>query len=106
MAQRPIRLNTTFYVDSALADGFVEWVREVYVPSAVASGALTDPMFTRLLTEVQPGAEGFAVQATAPSVEVANSWYEGEGERLRVEISERYGERFLYFTTLMEIVGL
>lgn len=97
-----IILNTTFHIHVSISDEFLRWVRESYFPSALASGLLTDPVLARLLIQVQEDAEGYAVQLRAASTEDAARWHDGEGDRLRRELTTRFGQRLVFFTTYME----
>lgn len=95
-------LNTTFHIHVSISDEFLRWVRETYFPSALKSGLLTDPVLARLLIQVQEDAEGYAVQLKATSSEDAAKWHDGEGDRLRRELTARFGQRLVFFTTYME----
>lgn len=97
-----IILNTTFHLDSALTEEFLGWVRSRYLPSALASGLLHTPSISRLMVQVAEGADGFAVQLKADSSTAASEWHDGEGDRLRRELSSNFGDRMVFFTTLME----
>ena len=49
---------------------------------------------------------GVAVRMHAPSVEAAMAWDNGEGALLRGVLAEKYGQKVLHFTTLMENIPL
>lgn len=95
-------LNTTFHVHISIADDFLHWVREVYFPAAINSGLLSEPVLARILIQVQEDAEGYAVQLKAADVDTAARWHDSEGDRLRRELTARFGERLVFFTTYME----
>ena len=99
-------LNTTFHVHISIAEEFCRWVRDTYFPAALASGLLSDPIFARLLLQVQEDAEGYAVQLHATDPETAARWHDNEGDRLRRELTARFGQRLVFFTTYMEKLPL
>lgn len=101
-----ILLNTTFYVHLSVKDAFLKWAADIYLPSAIASGLLNEPLCSRLLIEVQEGCEGYAVQMRASTIDDAVAWHDGEGASLRADITRRFGERIVFFTTYMERVDL
>lgn len=98
-------INTTFYVSLDLRLKFLAWVREKYLPAAIAEG-MCQPRLTRLLMEVHEGAEGYALSLTCTDMEGALAWHDYAGEELRRELSKRFGEKILHFTTFMEELPL
>ncbi len=97
-----IIVNTTFYVDCSIETEFLNWVRAVYVPQAT----LSQPSVARILGAVEEGMVAVAVRMHAPSVEAAMAWDNGEGALLRGVLAEKYGQKVLHFTTLMENIPL
>lgn len=97
-----IILNTTFHVHLSVIDSFTQWVRETYFPNAICCEGLFNPVFARILIEVQDGYASFAVQLSASNVDVAVNWHDGQAAELRRILGEKYGEKVLFFTTYME----
>lgn len=97
-----IIFNTTFHVHESVVDSFKEWVRGVYFPHAVNIEGISNPVFARLLIEVQEGYASFAVQMMASTVDIAMEWHDGEASALRDELVKKYGDKVLFFTTYME----
>lgn len=97
-------LNTTFYVESSLADDFSNWICNTYIPAAMASGCVIAPIFSKLMIEVEEGMEGFAMQFQAESSQKASEWQDGEGDRLRGEYAMLHPGKVLSFSTYMEIL--
>ncbi len=101
-----ILINTTFYVDASVDAEFHTWVREHYFPCALAEDAFARPFFARLMLEQQEGMTGYAVQICAPTHEAAIQWHDGPAASLRGDLSRRFGQRILFFTTYMEEISL
>lgn len=101
-----IILNTTFYVHVSVKDDFLDWLSKGYLSSAAATGLLSDPLCSRLLIEVEEGCEGYAVQLRAATIDDAVAWHDGKGAELRADLTRRYGERIVFFTTYMESIDL
>lgn len=101
-----ILINTTFYVESSVETEFLRWVRTDYLPSATSLAGFSYPSLARLMLEPQDGMTGYAVQVHAKDPETAVSWHDAEGARLRGELSARFGQRVLFFTTYMEQLPL
>lgn len=85
-----------------LGEKFLAWVRKVYIPSATGTGALTDPVLTRILTEIEPGTASYSVQLRADSVSSAEIWHQQEAARLLSQLRRLMNGQLVYFTTYME----
>lgn len=96
-------LNTTFHVHKSVDALFIKWVKEIYLPIANESG-LSNPLFTRIMTQVDPEATSYAVQLQASSHNEAEKWHDTSAAKLKDALSREVGERVLHFTTYMEII--
>lgn len=99
-------LNTSFHVHINLDEKFKAWVRQDYIPSAMASGRLSAPRFAALLIEVQEDCVSYAVSFEAATAEDAVAWHDNEGATLRGNLQRRFGEGVVFFTTYMEELPL
>ncbi|MCH5245202.1 MAG: DUF4286 family protein [Muribaculaceae bacterium] len=99
-------VNTTFHVENSLLDEFLIWVKDIYIPEAVASGLLNSPVLNRILVEVDPAATGYAVQFCADTIEHASLWHDEQGAELRGQLMRRWPQQIVFFTTYMEIIPL
>ena len=99
-------LNTTFVVHDSIEADFLRWLRDVYVPPAMASGAFESVRVARVLTRVEPDTSSIAVQFAALSPELCNRWHEGEASALHADLHSRWADRLLHFTTFMEAINL
>lgn len=98
-----ILLNTTFHVHRSIDNLFVEWVKQIYIPTAQSAG-LSNVLFSRILTNTDPEGTSYAVQLHATDKDKATFWHDTDAARLKEELATRWGERVLYFTTYMEII--
>jgi len=99
-------VNTTFHVHKPLADEFIRWVKEEYAPCA-AREDMVAPRLTEIFDGVDPEATSYAFSVTTRNIDEARKWHEGEAaSALRSRLSERYGERILFFTTYMKSLPL
>ena len=101
-----ILINTTFYVEASADAAFHTWVKDHYFPCAMTQNDFARPFFARLMLEPQEGMTGYAVQICAPTHEAAIAWHDGAAAQLRGDLSRRFGQRILFFTTYMEEIGL
>lgn len=98
-----IVVNTTFHVESSIAKEWVAWVHATYLVNAVERCSMSSPLFMKILTQME-GGEGYAVQLQCESDEATERWLNEQQPRLLAEMRSRWGERALFFTTLMEEV--
>ncbi len=96
--------NTTFVIDQSLIRQFIAWANEQYIASALASGIFSDPLLSRILTETEPGTTAFALQLRSTDHDMAADWHDGKGAELRNTQAAKWGDKFLHFSTFMEIV--
>lgn len=99
-------LNTSFHVADSYVNQFVSWARDIYIPAALASGHLVDPLFTRIMLQVEPGTTSFAIHFHCPSVDRAQEWHDTEAARMKEALHKQLQGGVLYFTTFMEKVEL
>lgn len=101
-------LNTTFQVDDAIAADFVDFIRGEYIAVACDADGFVQPLLTRVLGSADAGAAEpsttYALQMRAPSRRVLDSFLTGCGAELLRLISDRWGMRVLYFSSILEIV--
>lgn len=97
--------NTTFQVDELLADKFVAYLREVYIPISVKSGVLQKPALRRLIHEELEGAS-FALQFHVDDREALELWKQRDGKLLQRRLVNVFGNQFVGFSTLLEEIAL
>ena len=98
--------NTTFIVMDSVKDSFLSWVRTVYVPHATQSRKLVTPMLTRIIGSAEDGAESYAVQFRAHSEESLQEWKQEIGNALINDMTRRFGQQVMGFSTMMDKLEL
>ena len=86
----------------SLGDKFIAWARKVYIPAAEADSRLSAPMFTRILTQVEPDTVSFSIQFRATDADAARLWHEQNASRLHQQLHRLMDGQLVYFTTFME----
>lgn len=99
-----ILLNTTFHVHKSVDALFLKWVKEIYLPVAKESGLFSNPLFTRIMMQVDPEATSYAVQLHAHSHSEAKAWHDDMAAKLKDALAREVGERILHFSTYMDII--
>ncbi|MDD2798588.1 MAG: DUF4286 family protein [Bacteroidales bacterium] len=101
-----IIFNTTYCLDTTIHDECLVWLKESYIPVAVHSGEVNKPTLARIYSHEEGVGENYSLQFKVKSIEILEHWYESTGNPLHQALNEKFGEKVLTFTTLMEEVTL
>ncbi len=99
-------INTTFVVHNSIENEFLEWLKNVYLKSAEASGAFASHCVARVLTRIEPDTESIAVQFRTTHKERAEQWHDDTAALLRDDLHSRFADRLMFFSTPMEVIDL
>lgn len=100
-----IVVNTTFHVEAAVEREWVAWIHATYLAIAASTGIIFSPLFLRIRSQVEGGV-AYAVQMQTESESDAERWLDEMQPKLLAEMYSHWGERVLYFTTVMDEVKL
>lgn len=101
-----ILLNTTFAVDPALESVVTAFLKQTYIPAALAGG-MTAPLLTRMRmdpTAQEEQAVCLALQLRAPSLEVERIFVDNIRPGLYGQISEQWGMGVAMFDSALEVI--
>lgn len=96
--------NTTFHVEEADARNFVIWINEVYIPQVEASGRLSAPRLSRILSHPDPDSECFALQWEVKDSATLHAWHTEQGLVLNQEMLSLFQNKIVAIPTLMEVI--
>ncbi|MDL2278308.1 DUF4286 family protein [Parabacteroides sp. OttesenSCG-928-G07] len=94
--------NTTFQIDRDILDDCLTYIKEEYLPAAIASGSLSKPVLRRILHAHNEEGESYAVQFHVANTDVLNQWLSSEGNRIVQALVDHFGDKIVGFTTLLE----
>src|SRR5882724_2875264 len=97
--------NISLKVSAAINTGWLQWQKEEHIPEVMASGCFTDYKFFRLLEQDETDAFTYIVQYTATSVEDYHKYMDKAAPALRKRAIKKWGDQFIAFRTVMEIVN-
>ncbi|MDO5570528.1 MAG: DUF4286 family protein [Bacteroidales bacterium] len=100
-----IIFNTTFSVDNASIEEFIDFVKQIYVVKAIETGELTRPRLVKILTE-NAESSSIALQFEVKEPEHLDNWYDSTGDSLNEILVNQFGDKVLGFSTIMEEVEL
>lgn len=99
-------INTTFQAELQIADKFLDML-DAYIPSVEEKTALHSPVLTRVAShpsEGTPDTDTFALQFRVPSQRDLDTYTGKVLPELFKNLYRTFGERVLYFTTVLEII--
>lgn len=96
--------NVTTQVDKGIAEAWLQWMQSEHIPEILASGCFTGYRMVRLLEVDEAEGPTYAVQYEALSKAAYNLYIEKYAPALRQKGTDRWGDRFIAFRTLMQVV--
>ncbi|MDR1201475.1 MAG: DUF4286 family protein [Tannerellaceae bacterium] len=94
--------NTTFHIDNDILDDALSYLAKIYIPKVTAGGFLHQPSLRRILQTNEDTGESYAVQFHVKNIDTLNYWLEKEGNIIHQALIDRFGNKVVGFTTLLE----
>jgi hypothetical protein len=96
--------NVTIKPEAAIAESWLEWLIEEHLPEVMQTKCFLDYKLVRLLDIDETEGPTFAVQYYAESKADYNRYIELHAAVLRKRSSAKWGQQFIDFSTVMEVV--
>lgn len=97
--------NTTYHVDCSVSGDFLDWLRDVYLPSALECGMVSEPRLLRMMGHNEGGV-CYALQLQASTLGELQRWNQAIGKLLHQRLTEKFGNKVAGFTTFMENIEI
>ena len=97
--------NVTIKVASEIAGDWLEWLRNEHIPEVVGTGCFTGATILHLFEMDEEEAVTYAVQYHAESKAAYNRYIEKHADLLRKKSFDKWGDRFIAFRSVMQIVN-
>ncbi len=104
--KKMIIYNTTFHIHQDILDECLAYLKSDYIPKAARSGILRTPRLRRVLQSANEEGESYSVQFHADDIDSLNRWIREEGAALQQALINRYREKIVGFSTLLEEITL
>lgn len=95
-------LNTTFVFDRHLQPDVVDWLKNVYMPAALATSIFSSPRMAQVLTDEHPETISIACELTAESLSEAVRWHDTTAGMLFDDLHGRWGTAVMCFSTYLK----
>lgn len=96
--------NVTTKVDWSIADDWLEWMKEEHIPAVMNSGCFERHHLVKLLEVDDEEGPTYAAQYFANSRLQYDEYIDNYASKFRGEVISKWGNKFIAFRTLMEIV--
>lgn len=96
--------NVTTQVDKSIAKAWLKWLTEEHIPQVMKSGCFTNYKVVHLLEIDESEGPTYAIQYAAASKADYNRYLEIYANSLRKQATDKWGDRFISFRSLMEVI--
>ena len=96
--------NVTIKIDWSVHDDWVHWMLHEHMNEMVETGCFTHSMLLRLLETDEKEGPAYAAQYFAESKADYNRYIETHSTAIRQKYFDKWGDNFVAFRSLMQIV--
>ncbi len=104
-AETAIIYNVTTKVSHAIHQDWLRWMREEHIPGVLATGCFSDATILRLKGVDDDEGPTYAIQYHACSEEDYERYLAGFATALRQQTIDKWGDQFIAFRTVMQVVN-
>jgi hypothetical protein len=97
--------NITIKVTWQIADEWLKWMHEVHIPEVLATGCFEKTQILKLLEVDDQEGPTYSFQYYAISKAIYNKYIELYAPQLRTKTLEKWGNNYMAFRSLLEIVN-
>ena len=97
--------NVTIKVKNEIQEDWLEWLKAEHIPEVIATGCFQKATLLRLMEVDESEGPTFAVQYYAESKGAYNQYIEKYANLLRQKSYEKWGDSFIAFRSIMQVVN-
>jgi hypothetical protein len=97
--------NVTVKVEEGIADAWLQWLLQEHIADVMQTGCFTGYKVVRLLEVDDSEGPTYAIQYNADSKANYNRYIELHAPLMRQKLFDKWGNRFIAFRSLMQVVG-
>ena len=96
--------NITTKVNNSIHDEWLQWQQQVYIPEMMATGCFEKYQMSRIFDIDDSEGATYTVQYYATEKNAYNRYIKEFASRLQEDAIEKWGDGFVAFSTLMQVV--
>lgn len=100
-----IVFNTTFHVENGSDEDFIEFMLQVFIPMSTRSGLLTLPRLARVHGKEEEQGHSFAMEFQVADLYTLEQWNSEESQAVYAPLLEKFKEKLVGFSTVMETIS-
>ena len=97
--------NVTTKVSWPIHKEWLQWMQGIHIPEVMATGCFEKFQMVRLLEIDEEEGPSYAIQYYASGRDVYEKYINEYAPALREKTTKAWGDQFIAFRTLMEVVG-
>jgi len=97
--------NITIKIDPQIEKEWIQWQKNEHIPEVMATALFSEYKFFKLLDQDETEGSTYVVQYFSSSMENYEKYIQQFAPVLREKVLAKWGDRFIAFRTLMEIVN-
>ena len=97
--------NVTIKVDELIKGEWINWLKEEHIPEVIATGCFSTATVLRLLEVDDTEGPTYTIQYHAASKALYNLYIEKFAGIMRQKSFDQWGNKFIAFRSLMQVVG-
>lgn len=95
--------NVTVNVDDSIHGEWLAWMRSVHIPDMMKTGMFTEYRFCKILSEEDTGTT-YSFQYSCENMDMYRKYLDEFAPALREQVKEKFGDKFVAFRTLLEVI--
>jgi len=99
-----ILYNITFKVDPSIEAAWLKWQREEHIPEILSSGIFLEHTMYRLLEQDDFDGATYVIQFRAEGIKEYQEFLDVFAPELRQKSFNKWGDRFIAFRSVMEVI--
>jgi hypothetical protein len=96
--------NITIKIDPAINDEWIDWQKKEHIPEIMSTGLFNDHKFFKLLEQDETEGLTYVIQYFTSIRGNYDEYIKKFAPLLRQKALEKWGEKFVAFRTVMEVV--
>ena len=97
--------NVTIKVNREIRDEWLGWLKKEHIPDMINTGCFTHAVILHLVEADDQEGMTYAIQYHAESKSLYNRYIEKFAEAMRKKGTDKWGDKFIAFRTVMQVVN-
>ena len=95
--------NVTVNVEDSIHDEWLIWMKTIHIPDVMNTGMFSEYRLCKILSDEDTG-NTYSFQYTCENIEAYEKYRDEFAPALRSQVTEKFGDKFVAFRTLLEVI--